>query len=258
MKHGSLFSGIGGFDLGFERAGIETVWQIEIDPFCRKVLEKHWPNVQRFEDIRECRVFPWCDIISGGFPCQDVSKAGSRAGIAEGTRSGLWIEMLRVIRTVRPSIVVVENVSGLLERGIGRVLGDLAESGFDAEWDCLPAYTFGAPQPRDRVFVVAYSNRERHLHGEAGRLPTEAGMQALSNIRPSCNARFLRGQGESNGEIGEFERFREPAIYRVCDGIPAELDESRLRSLGNAIVPQIAEWLGKRILECERKNPWVK
>lgn len=162
MTFGSLFSGIGGFDLGFERAGLRCAWQVEIDPFCQRVLAKHWPEVPRHGDIK---TFPpegdWSvDIICGGFPCQDISNAGKREGI-DGERSGLWSDMLRVIRVVRPRYVVVENVAALASRGLDRVLGDLAASGFDAEWEVLPAAAFGAPHIRERVFILAYSKHGR-------------------------------------------------------------------------------------------------
>src|ERR1700678_1941479 len=116
LTHGSLFSGIGGFDLGFERAGIKNVWQVEIDPYCQRVLAKQFPDAERFDDVRTVgrhNLKP-VDIISGGFPCQDISTAGKRAGIAEGTRSGLWSEYARIIGELRPRFVVVENVAALL------------------------------------------------------------------------------------------------------------------------------------------------
>lgn len=162
MTHGSLFAGIGGFDLGFERAGIETVWQVEIDSYCRRVLERRFPAALRYDDIRTCgkhNLAP-VDIISGGFPCQDISNAGKRAGI-DGERSGLWSEYARIIRELRPRYVVVENVAALLGRGMERVLGDLAACGYDAEWDCLSARDFGAPHLRERMWIVAYSNGVR-------------------------------------------------------------------------------------------------
>ena len=146
LTHGSLFSGIGGFDLGFERAGIKTVWQVEIDSYCRRVLERHFPDSKRFSDIRECGAhnLPYIDILSGGFPCQDISLAGKGASLS-GHRSGLWFEMHRVICEVRPIIVVLENVAALLSRGFGEVLRDLAGAGFNAEWAVLRAEDFGAP-----------------------------------------------------------------------------------------------------------------
>lgn len=167
MKHGSLFSGIGGFDLGFSRAGIETLWEVEIDPYCRKVLERHFPNAERFADIRECgkhNLRP-VDVISGGFPCQDISQAGKRAGI-DGDRSGLWREYARIIGELRPRYVCIENVAALLGRGLVRVLCDLAALGYDAEWEVISAADVGAPHLRERVWIVAYPNAGRKLQPE--------------------------------------------------------------------------------------------
>jgi len=141
----SLFAGIGGFDLGLERTGgFKTVAFCEIDPFCQRVLAKHWPGVPIYDDVRELTAAKLkadgisVDCIVGGFPCQDISIAGNGAGLA-GERSGLWREYARLIREIRPRLVIVENVSALLCRGLGDVLGDLAEGGYDAEWDCIPA-----------------------------------------------------------------------------------------------------------------------
>src|SRR3990167_10929952 len=131
MRIGSLFSGIGGLELGLEWAGVgRTVWQVELDPYCRAVLAKHWPDAQRFTDVRDCNStnLPPVDVLCGGFPCQDISDAGKRAGIT-GARSGLWSEFARIIRELRPRYVVVENVRALLVRGIDTVLGDLAAAG---------------------------------------------------------------------------------------------------------------------------------
>ncbi len=166
MTVGSLFAGIGGFDLGFQRAGYEIVWQVEIDKYCRRVLERHFPRAERFGDIRECGAHNLkpVDVICGGFPCQDVSEVGARAGL-EGTKSGLWVEMRRIIGELRPAFAVVENVSGLLNRGFGQVLGDLAELRYDAEWGMLPACRFGTPHTRERVFIVAYPNGRRQKAG---------------------------------------------------------------------------------------------
>lgn len=164
MTFGSLFSGIGGLDLGMERAGWTCKWQVEINPFCRRLLEKHWPDVRRHDDVT---TFPpadstdWAvDAIVGGFPCQDISYAGKGAGL-KGERSGLWYEFARVVREIRPQIVVVENVSALLVRGLDAVLGTLAADGYDADWACVPAAFVGAPHIRDRVFVIAHAPSER-------------------------------------------------------------------------------------------------
>ena len=169
MNVGSLFSGIGGFDLGFERAGMRVSWQVELDPYCRAVLARHFPDAARFADVRAVGAgdLDPVDLLCGGFPCQDLSAAGRGAGI-DGARSGLWSEFARIVRELRPRYVVVENVPALLtgkgkrwDRGpIGRVLGDLAEARYDAEWACLSAREFGAPHLRKRVWIVAYPARD--------------------------------------------------------------------------------------------------
>jgi DNA (cytosine-5)-methyltransferase 1 len=246
---GSLFAGIGGFDLGLERAGMEIKWQVEIDPFCRAVLEKHWPGVKRLSDIREAvgyrrDVYGYIDshamryllepvdLICGGFPCQDISVAGRGAGLA-GERSGLWSEYLRLIRELRPRYVVVENVPGLLGRGLGDVLGGLAESGYDAEWDCVPAASVGAKHLRDRVWIVAYP------HG-----PRSQERQVLQRL-PGEERRYGDRQ---NAAVGAWWA-TESNVVRVVHGLPGRVD--RIRALGNSVVPQIAEWIGRRILEAE-------
>lgn len=238
MRFGSLFSGIGGLDLGLERAGMECAWQVEIDPYARRVLERHWPDIDQHEDVRQvcgrqCDDGPGhlapVDLICGGFPCQDISTAGHRAGI-DGTRSGLWGEYVRLIRELRPRYVLVENVAALLGRGMGRVLGDLAELGFDAEWSVLPACAVGAPHLRERVFIVA------HAHGEPGapRMghPVRSGEQVLA-----CRERPSRREWMA----------ARPPPRGVAHGIPDWVE--RLRGLGNAVVPQVAELIGRRILQ---------
>lgn len=162
MTFGSLFSGIGGIDLGLERAGMTCRWQVEIDPFCQKVLAKHWPLVPKYGDIREVTgdELERVDLLAGGFPCQDLSCAGKRAGI-DGERSGLWREYARLIGELRPRYVLIENVPGVLaNEPMRRVLGDLSALGFNAEWQSLPAAAFGAPHIRYRVFIVANSESD--------------------------------------------------------------------------------------------------
>lgn len=241
MKVGSLFSGIGGFDLGLERAGYDIAWQVEIDPYCSRVLAKHWPHVTRYGDIT---AMDWAtvqpvDLLCGGFPCQDLSFAGKRAGI-DGARSGLWSEYVRAIVQLRPRYVLVENVPGLLtNQYMGRVLGDLAACGYDAEWDCIRAYDFGLPQQRDRVWLISY--------------PTRLNGRKASVLEPS---RFRRTQAQlrrfsslptSVLEIGEWENDCQPRLVRKIDGVSDQMD--RLKGIGNAIIPQIAEVLGRMILE---------
>lgn len=176
-----LFSGIGGFSLGLERTGgFETVAFCEIEPFPRRVLAKHWPGVPIYNDVRTLtadvlrRDGIAVDVITGGFPCQDLSVAGKQRGMGEGTRSGLWSEIVRLIGELRPQYVIVENVAALLsgpseKRGgwFGRVLGDLAECGYDAEWENIPASAVGAPHRRERVWLVAYPNAAQR--GQVGK-----------------------------------------------------------------------------------------
>lgn len=161
-----LFSGIGGFSLGLERAGMQTVAFCEVDPYCRRVLQSVWPKVKIYDDVKTLSAQHLTadgisvDVICGGFPCQDISSAGLRMGI-DGARSGLWSEYARLIGELRPRFVIVENVADLCIRGLDRVLGDLAALGYDAQWDCVPAYAVGAPHRRDRLWLVAYPECER-------------------------------------------------------------------------------------------------
>lgn len=228
MRFGSLFTGIGGLDLGLERAGMTCAWQVEIDDYCNRVLAKHWPSVPRLKDVREAgkHNLPPVDLIAGGFPCQPVSLAGRRLGQAD--ERWLWPEFARIIRELRPRYALLENVPGLLVSGMDSVLGDLAACGYDAEWDCIPAEAVGAPHKRHRVFIVAYPGGER-LEG----LYTQRGRIYLQSA-----ADTLRREWET-----------EPAVDRVANGVPSGMD--RLRALGNAVVPQAAEWIGRRIVECD-------
>lgn len=155
------FSGIGGFSYAAERivGGFETVAFVEREPYCQQILGKHWPNVPIYDDITTFNPEPYsADVVCGGFPCQDISTAGKQAGIKQGTRSGLFYELIRVIRLVQPRYVVLENVSAILANGLDTVLGELAEAGLDAEWACIPASAVGACHQRDRWWLVAYSN----------------------------------------------------------------------------------------------------
>ena len=281
MRAGSLFTGIGGIDLGLEWAGFTTAWQVESDEYCRRVLARHWPDVPRWGDVAtfppDANREPWIsgrdepvgeteggiaigrdrpervDLISAGFPCQPVSVAGSQLG-QEDDR-WLWPETIRIVRQLRPRYVLLENVPGLLSvdggRLFGTVLGDLAASGFDAWWTCLSAAACGAPHIRDRVFIVGY----RHADGEPT-LPVDAetaGVQGDgdggSKVPDADDPRRIQQRrGQSAIERGSGWAV-EPAICRVAHGVPARVD--RLRSLGNAVVPQCAEVIGRMILEME-------
>lgn len=230
-----LFSGIGGFSLGLERAGgFKTVAFCEIEPFARAVLAKHWPGVRCRNDILVSEFDKGeADVVAGGFPCQDISDAGLRAGLA-GSRSRLWWGMVRAIRMVRPAYAIVENVAALLGRGMGGVLGSLAEIGYDTEWHCIPASAVGAPHRRDRVWIVAY--------------PASAGQPQQKRPGPPIRE---RGTLEFAGLLGQpgHPWVTEPDVGRVAHGVPARVD--RLEGLGNAVVPQIPELIGRAILAAE-------
>ena len=235
LTFGSLFAGIGGFDLGFERAGMECKWQVEIDDYANKVLAKHWPKVRRWGDVR---TWPqpdseMVDVICGGFPCQDISVAGFGEGL-NGKRSGLWSEYKRTISCIRPSYVVVENVSALLIRGMGTVLWDLADLGYDAEWQSLRASDFGLPHRRERVFIVAYSHSIIRSKRE--------GM----GIKPVRKAEVFRADGKerSSVRVQAYDSF-----IGMDDGLSRKLYGPRAERIGNAIVPDVAEWIGKLIME---------
>jgi DNA (cytosine-5)-methyltransferase 1 len=244
-----LFSGIGGFSLGLERTGgFETVAFCEIEPFPRKILAKHWPEVKCYEDVRTLTADTLArdgiavDVITGGFPCQDLSVAGKKRGMGEGTRSGLWSEIVRLISELRPRYVIVENVANLLsgpseKRGgwFGRVLGDLAECGYDAEWENIPAAALGAPHRRERVWIVAY--------------PHKVGRERFSNQPLSRASKLPRQPLRSFAQWAELRSIPKPYSIRADDGIPNRVD--RTAALGNAVVPQIPQLIGRAILQTE-------
>lgn len=234
-----LFSGIGGFSLGLERAGgFQTAAFCEIDPECNRILSKNWPDVRNLQDVcslgteslADCgRV----DALTFGFPCQDISLAGSGAGLS-GSRSGLFWEAIRALRLVRPRYVVMENVAALVGRGLSDVLGTLAEDGYDAEWDCIRAVDVGRPHKRERLFLVANAAGDGWGPGRPGGLAD--GLAGLP-VEPCW-------QGDP---VASFEeRFAQPALLGMDDGFPRGLH--RLGPCGNAIVPKIAELIGRAIL----------
>jgi DNA (cytosine-5)-methyltransferase 1 len=282
MRVGSLFSGIGGIDLGLERAGMSVAWQCEADPYCRAVLRKRWPNVPCYEDVRllDERV-PTVDVLAGGFPCQPVSVAGKR--LAQADHRWLWPEFARTIRLLRPRFVLVENVPGLLVRGFGDVLRDLAEAGYDAEWDCVSAADLGAPHLRRRVFLIGTRTMDHAMRGRHDLEDAESSAIAASNWQENrlSSAKAEPGNNGAAGYVAdteyrdESERSRkaggntkewapergqpgrsdwwdvEPDVGRVAHGVPSRVD--RLRTLGNAVVPQVAEVIGRRILAAARR-----
>jgi DNA (cytosine-5)-methyltransferase 1 len=304
LKVLELFAGIGGFSVGLERTGgFETAAFCEIDKHARKVLQKNWPSVPIYEDVREITIerlkadgnVP--DVITGGFPCQDISTAGLGAGLA-GERSGLWFEFARIIKEVRPRWVIAENVSVLRSRGLDQVLRSLSEIGYDAEWHCIPASSVGAPHQRDRIWIMAYpksfggqrvtgefqtedeqqkTKRSEEWvwepinassgNGEALAYSTSSGCESLhdrdtktrnvessSEIMADSNGPQCQGGSlpsrilTEDTDLGSGSWWEvEPSVGRVADGFPGRTH--RLKQLGNAVVPQIPEIIGRAILE---------
>ena len=301
MRLLDLFSGIGGFSLGLERSGaFKTVAFCEIEPYCQKVLAKHWPQVPIYDDVRTITAERLAadgiavDAICGGFPCQDISFAGKGAGL-EGERSGLWFEYARIVGEFRPRYVIVENVSALLSRGLDRVLGTLASLGYDAEWHCIPASAIGAPHRRDRMWIVAhtssigwaernicdpeingqsFSKRETAVTAKSSEAHTLMADPKSERCKKGCEFRYdqqsewlassrkdvsdalcARLERYGNSTIGIEKAFAafsgscwwsvEPDVGRVANGVPARTH--RLKALGNAVVPQIPELIGRAI-----------
>lgn len=306
VKHkltvGSLFAGIGGFELGFESTGrFETLWQVERDKYASQVLAKHWPDVHRHDDV--CT---WpnetakpVDVLLAGFPCQDISYAGKGAGL-NGERSGLFFEVMRIVREMEPRYVVLENVSALLTRGMGDVLGSISSLGFNAEWEIVSALSVGAPHRRDRVFIIGWNTDGEHVKAVGGvqkrQVADSSGSGDVSDAEhdgPHRNRKdeqkrkrekmgrdkFI-GRHGSNGDLADSnsERGRsrntqrqnaenarqssrraqhwgwnsEPAVGRVANGVSRRVD--RLKCLGNAIVPQVAQVVAERLLDIHEAN----
>lgn len=235
MRVGSLFSGIGGLDLGLERASMTVVWQSEIDPYASQVLAKHWPHVPNLGDIT---TIDWStvepvDLICGGYPCQPFSLAGVRRG--ESDPRHLWPFMLNAIRDLRPRFALLENVPGHLSLGFDTVLADLTSIGFDAEWSTLSACSMGAPHRRRRLYVLAY--------------PAVDDGQGEGSHHPRSRPQGGMEPRGSRGAQGSYDHWlSEPTMDRVADGVPRSLANPPLRAVGNAVVPQVAEYIGRRIM----------
>ena len=289
---GSLFSGIGGFDLGLERAGHEILWQVENDPYCQKVLAKHWPDVPCHGDIHDVgkHNLEKVDMICGGFPCQPVSVAGKKRG--QDDERWLWPEFGRLICELRPRYAIVENVPGLLIRGMGDVLGDLSKFGYDAEWGCVSAASVGAPHLRKRIFIVANTQHDGCTSSEKRRSTEETIRQESQRKERTLNTQGASSLSETTGDVadtvsdsqGGAYRDRsgrgggrrqeqdiskgrqirsnatdsggqwaaEPSVGRVAYGVSNRVH--RLRGLGNAIVPQVAEYIGRRVQQMENAD----
>ena len=285
---GSLFSGIGGLDLGLERAGMKVIWQSEIDLYCNKVLKKHWPEVPNYGNIKEIdwQTIPRPDVICGGYPCQPFSTAGKRRGTDDPRH--LWPWVRTAISELRPRYAILENVRGHISMGGLQVIGELAEVGYDAEWRVVSAAGLGAPHRRDRIIIVAYpiDQRQQSWKGESepklNRLcfnEAQHERSTANNQRMAATKELAYSEGEcSNGrqprsdnaqraekglqeQIGtsgtnaaHFANYWqvEPNVGRVADGVSARVD--RLRGLGNAVVPQVAEYIGRLVMAAELNN----
>lgn len=329
MRFVELFAGIGGFSLGFERAGMECVGHVEIEPYAQKVLLKHWPDVPLLPDVTKVKgdEFGQVDVLCGGFPCQDISVAGNQKGLidenGESTRSGLYDEIIRIARICRPKYIVLENVAALLSRAewFGYVLGRLAEIGYDAEWQIIRASDVGAPHKRARVWIVAYPNTDHSTDGTEQRQqlqrtkePARSSQDELEtgghvahprrkpegcekkpertsdNTSRCCSwedSRSKKAGGKNNVADTDKERLQgfrangdkerwqeqnerqaglcrgarperdsiweaEPNVGRVANGVPSRTH--RLKCLGNALIPQIAEFIGNQIILTETKK----
>jgi DNA (cytosine-5)-methyltransferase 1 len=241
MRVGSLFSGIGGLDLGLEQAGMETVWQVEFDDWARGKLEENFPHTKKYKDVREVgkhNLEP-VDLICGGFPCPDISIAGGKLGL-DGERSGLWFEYARILRELRPEYALIENVSNLLILGGNRVLSDLAAIGFNAEWQVLPGAAFGSPDERERLFIFAYTGPprlSRCFHDGSLRIESRTTPAEFGNRSVTCGGWWAENR----------------ANIRVGDGLPLRVSRKLVRGYGNAVKPPVAKWIGERILEFDKR-----
>lgn len=272
------FSGIGGFSYAAEKivGGYKTVAFVEREPFCQKVLRKHWPDVPIHDDITTFTPQRGsADVVCGGFPCQDISTAGKQAGIEEGTRSGLFFELMRVICLVQPQFVVLENVSAILTNGLDTVLGELAKAGFDAEWACIPASAVGACHQRDRWWLVAWNTTcinskispyrfalQSSLRSESqSSVPKSRNSTCKDAANPMLNGFKAQSLARVSAETSRPSwpacpetlnsnwrgYLSEPVLCRGDDGLSRRVD--RLKALGNAVVPQVAAIPLKRVLD---------
>jgi len=243
-----VFSGIGGFSIGLEAASMQTVAFCEINPFCRKILTRHWPSVPIFSDIttidkKDLKTLPRIDIIAGGFPCQDISVAGKGGGI-KAKRSGLWKEFARLINEIRPKYAIIENVANLRSTGLISVLQDLWAIGYDAEWHCIPASAFGAPHRRDRIWIIAYPSCISKVGLSIGKEETEStfGDSCKNASDPDCKrcehreynqqGRYL--SGNKNRKYPQTQQewgIRKSRARQICKVLP-DTDQQGLQGCG--------------------------
>ena len=243
VRIGSCFAGIGGWELGLERAipNSHTVWQVEQNTFCQGVLKKHWPNATIFDDVRTVGAhnLESIDLLCAGFPCQDLSQAGQKKGIYNGEKSSLFWELHRIISEIRPRIICLENVANILRLGGPAVIASLAEIGYGCEWTVVRSGSdFGAPHRRERWFCVAYSDMSRHQEQhEPVMLEQRCGSRSGDRKNGGLHTGFNYWKGAAHPS----------PFHHVDDGIPNRL--ARLKALGNAIVPQASEWVGRQIVQ---------
>ena len=263
---GSLFAGIGGFDIGFEAAGFTTAWQVEIHDICRAVLADRFPHAKQHIDVRTCLpdLSP-VDVIVGGFPCQDVSTMGKRKGLA-GERTGLFFDAIRIIQTLRPRYIVLENVAGLISSNHGEdfqtVIETLSQCGYLGIWRMLDSSYFGVPTRRRRVFVVGGLGEFPSLEfmGDAGPMECILGKSKPCTPEQMPHNTLLAGIGstidlsasnivaQSNGWDKMVERQRASENHGFLRG----LDETNLaeaRAAGNAVCPQVAQWIAEKLIK---------
>ena len=267
LKVLDLFSGIGGFSLGLEATGhFETVAFCEIDKHCHKVLNKNFPNIPIYDDVKTLTGLSAIDVICGGFPCQDISIAGKQKGITNETRSGLWFEFRRLISEIKPKYAIIENVEQLRKNGLGLVLSDLAKIGYDAEWHTIEATHVGLPHRRARIYIIAhcrslrlyeYSRQERYV-------PTDSQWKTEKTYTKGEKCEFKSSEICSILSSRNFDDFRDShsnigaivsSVRRVTDGISGGLYETerkqRIKQLGNSIIPCIAQIIGNQIVNIE-------
>jgi DNA (cytosine-5)-methyltransferase 1 len=240
MTHGSLFNGIGGFQLAAYWMGWENIFHCEIDQFCNKVVKQHFPESICYEDITDTDFTLWAGrigILSGGFPCQDISESGKGAGIT-GQKSGLWSHFFRAIDEIRPGYALIENSHNLTRKGLEKVLYDLSEIRYNAEWTDIRASDIGACHKRARLFILAY--------------PTSQRRQGILYHIKKCIIEKNKSRYSLDSSCSPFLQFEqsigEPAVFGVADGVSKRLDVvNRLGAAGNAVMPQIAYEIFKAI-----------
>ena len=239
VRIGSCFAGIGGWELGLERAipNSHTIWQVEQNTFCQSILKKHWPNATIFDDVHTVGAHNLqpIDLLCAGFPCQDLSLAGNQRGIHDGEKSSLYWELHRIICELRPRIICLENVANIIRLGGTDVVGSLAKIGYDCEWTIIRSGAdFGLPHIRKRWFCVAYPTGFRQQGQGKHRHPKY----------PKKNTNWQTG-----GIISAIQSNALPYVCRTHHGLSTRLARQMMKALGNAIVPQASEWIGRQIVQ---------